>query len=132
MAQEENIERLRAVYAEWAKGNLRAGEELFAEDVAYTPQTPDETATLVGPDAIEDYLRRFLSQWDEFRMDAEDFTDLGEAVLVTERQHAIGKSSRVETEQTFYSVWTFRDGLVVSVRWDPDRARALEAAGISE
>jgi ketosteroid isomerase-like protein len=131
MAQEENIRRLRAIYGEWAKGNFRGGTELFAADVAFSPQTPDQRATL-GRDAIEGHMRRFLAQWDEFRVEAQDFTDLGDAVLVTERQHGIGKSSRVEVEQAFYSVWTFRDGLVVGVRWDPDRASALEAAGLSE
>jgi ketosteroid isomerase-like protein len=131
MAQEDNIERLQAMYAEWAKGNFRAGTELMASDVAFSPQTPDERATL-GRDEIEGHMRQFLGQWDEFRIDAKDFTALDDAVLVTERQHGIGKSSRVEIDQTFYSVWTFRDGLVVSVRWDPDRESALAAAGLSE
>ena len=128
---EENVERLRAVYAEWAKGNFDVGREIFATEFAFEPQTPDERATL-GRDDVEGHMREFLAQWREFRIEAEEFADFGEAVLVTERQHGIGKSSGVETDQTFYSVWTFRNGLVVRVRWDTSRASALGAAGLSE
>jgi len=32
---EENVEVLRRVYDEWAKGNLRAGLELFDPDIVY-------------------------------------------------------------------------------------------------
>jgi ketosteroid isomerase-like protein len=127
---EENIERVRGVYAEWAKGNFRAGGELFAPDIAYQPLV-DGGAT-VGRDAIEGNMREFLAQWSEFRIEAQDFAERGDAVLVTERQYATGKSSGIETEATIYCVWTFRDGLVTRVRWDTDRAAALEGAGLSD
>jgi ketosteroid isomerase-like protein len=65
----------------------------------------------------------------EFRIEAQEFVEVGEAVLVTERQYGKGQSSGIETEMTFYAAWTFRDGLVVRIRWETDRARALEAAG---
>jgi ketosteroid isomerase-like protein len=127
---QENVERLRAVYAEWAKGTFRAGRELFAPDVAFEPMSDGRAA--LGGDAIERYMREFLAQWSEFRIDAEEFVEFGETILVTERQHATGKSSGVETEMTAYCAWTFRDGLVVRARWETDRARALEAAGLRE
>jgi ketosteroid isomerase-like protein len=131
----ENVERLRVVYAEWAKGNFRAGRELFAPDVSFE-QGADGRAAL-GRDAIEGYMRDFLAQWSEFRIDAEDFVQAGETgasetILVTERQHGTGKSSGIGTEQTVYAVWTFRDNLVIRVRWDMNREDVLEAAGLSE
>jgi Ketosteroid isomerase-related protein len=127
---QENVERLRAVYAEWAKGNFRAGGELFAPDVTFEPMSDGREA--LGGDAIERYMREFLAQWNEFRVDTEEFVEVGQTILVTERQHARGKSSGVEIEMTAYCAWTFRDGLVVRVRWETDRARALEAAGLRE
>jgi ketosteroid isomerase-like protein len=127
---QENVERLRAVYAEFAKGNFRAGNDLLAADVAYSPGS-DGRAPL-GKDAIEGHMRQFLAQWRRFWIDVEEFTDYGETVLVTERHHGVGKISGLETEATMYAVWTFRDGLVVDVLWSPDRGTALEAAGLSE
>jgi ketosteroid isomerase-like protein len=128
---QQNIERLRAVYAEWAQGNFRAGRELFAPDAQFETIT-DGRSTAIGADGIEGYMREFLAQWRDFRTAAEDFAEVGEAILVTERQHATGKSSGAETEMTAYSLWTFRDGLVARVRWRTDRASALEGAAPQE
>jgi ketosteroid isomerase-like protein len=126
---EENVEKLRPVYREWARGNLRAGRELFAPDVRYEAEAPGQ-GPVIGAEAIENQMREFLAQWSEFRIEAEAFEEFGDAVLVTERQHGVGKGSGVETEQTFYAVWVFRDGSVVGVRWDTSRKRAFEAAGL--
>src|SRR6476659_4333198 len=127
---QENVERLQAVYSEWARGNFRPGGQLFAPDVAFEALTDGRAA--IGRDAVEGYMREFLAHWTEFRIEAEDFVEAGEAILVTERQHGTGKSSGVDAEMTVYSVWTFRDGVVVRVRWEIDRASPLEAAGLSE
>jgi ketosteroid isomerase-like protein len=128
---EENVERLRAVYSEWAQGNFRAGRDLFADDFVFEPMS-DGVNAYVGPEATADHMRDFLAQWSEYRIEAQEFAEVGDAVLVTERQYGKGKNSGIETEMTFYAAWTFRDGLVVRARWETDRARALEAAGLSE
>jgi ketosteroid isomerase-like protein len=86
----------------------------------------------VGTEAIEALMREFLAQWNEYRVEAHAFDDFDDAVLVTERQHGLGRGSGVETEQTFYCVWRFRDGSVIGVRWDTSRKDALQAAGLSE
>jgi ketosteroid isomerase-like protein len=128
---EENVERLRGLYAEWAKGNFHGGREHFAGDATFEPRTPDQRATLEGDD-FRVHLREFLAQWSEFRIEAEQFAVFGDTVLVTERQHGIGKSSGVETDATFYAAWTFRDGLISRVCWDANLVAALEAAGLAE
>ena len=128
---EENVEKLRPVYREWARGNLRAGRELFAPDVRYEAEAPGQGSG-IGTEAIETQMREFLAEWSEFRIEAQAFEEIGDAVLVTERQHGIGKGSGVETEQTIYAVWVFRDGSVVGARWHTSRERALKAAELSE
>ncbi len=128
---QENIERLRGVYSEWAQGNLRSGGELFARDVIFEPMA-DGRSAVQGRDAVEEQMREFLAQWSAFRVEAQEFAELGDAVLVVERQYGRGKSSGIETDMTFYAVWIFRDGLVVRVLWEADRAKALKAAGLSE
>ena len=127
---DENVEKLRSVYREWAHGNLRAGRELFAPDVRYEAEAPGQ-GSVIGPEAIENQMREFLAGWSEFRIEAETFEEFDGAVLVTERQHGIGKGSGVETEQTIYAVWVFRNGRVVGAQWSTSRERALEAAGLS-
>lgn len=101
---EENVKRLRAVYTEWAKGNFRAGGEHFAPD-AVLEQIAEPGSVYRGRDAIAGYIREFLAQWSEFRIEAEEVVDAGVVVIVAERQYAPGKASGVETETT----WTELD-----------------------
>ena len=69
---QENVEKLRPVYREWARGNLRAGRELFAPDVRYEAEAPGQ-GPVIGTEAIENQMREFLAQWSEFRIEAEAF-----------------------------------------------------------
>jgi len=40
----KNVERLRAVYADWARGNFRAGQDLIAPDVTLVTFTSEGDA----------------------------------------------------------------------------------------
>jgi ketosteroid isomerase-like protein len=122
---EENIERLKAVYAEWAKGNLAAAWELYAPDISYEPISDGLEAFPL--EEIQDVTREFLAQWKDFRVEAEEFEQVGDTILVTERQGGVGRSSGIEIYQTDYAAWTFRDGLVTRLRWRMDRDAALGA-----
>jgi ketosteroid isomerase-like protein len=124
----ENVERLRAAYAAMADGDFTPGADLFAADVLFEPMA-DGRRTYVGREAVAEQMRQFLGSWSEYRIEAQEFVEVGDAVVVTERQHGRGKSSGIETEMTFFAVWTFRDGLVVRARWESDRAEAMRAAG---
>ena len=124
----ENVERIRELYSAFARGDFRAATDLLAPDVVYEPMAEGREA-FQGVEAFGASFREFLAQWSEFRTEALEIEDLGDVVLVTERQRGTGRASGIETEMTFFSTWTFRDGRVVRARWDADRASALEAAG---
>jgi ketosteroid isomerase-like protein len=53
-------------------------------------------------------------------------------VFVAATMPGRGKQSGVETNLTFWQVWTFRDGKAVHGQGFFDRDEALEAAGLSE
>jgi hypothetical protein len=97
---QENVERLRALYPELARGNFRGTEELLAADVVFEPMS-DGRRAYRGREAVAEQMREFLAQWSEFRIEAKQFVELGAA-------------------------WGLREGKVVRARWD--RASALEAA----
>jgi ketosteroid isomerase-like protein len=125
---EENVARLRAVYAEWAKGDLDAGEDLYAEDVTFIPMA--EGREELDREGFRRFMRSFLSEWDDFSSEAIEIVDHGDKLLVTEHQRATGRGSGIKIDQLFYVVWTFRGDLAVSVRWDSDPAEARQAAGL--
>jgi ketosteroid isomerase-like protein len=116
---ESRRERIEAVYRRWVDGDFSAGGELFADDVSFEPIS-DGRGT-VGRDAIDDFMREFLAQWDDFRVEAVEITERGDSIVVTERQRATGKASGIATEQTSYATWSFRGNEVVRVRWTLER-----------
>ena len=129
---QDYLDTVRAVYAEWGRGNLRAGVELFEPDILFTSFMPDSDQSIVarGPYEIEVFLREFLAQWRDYRLWAVEFCDVGGGrVLVKGRQSATGRQSGVGVEDDTHSIWTFRDGKVAELRFERDWQKALDAAG---
>ena len=131
---QENVEIVQEIYAQWARGNMRAGVGMFDTEIVFESFMPDANARVVarGPEEIEAFMREFLAQWANYRLIGEDFRDAGTKVFVAGRQAAHGKQSGVEVEQRMHSVWTFRGGKVVGLRFTPFVEEALEAAGLRE
>jgi len=130
---QENVEIVRAVYREWALGNMKAGVELFDPGIAFESFMPDadERVLATGVEEVESFMRDFLAQWRDFRIVAEDFQSAGDhMVFVVGRQTATGRGSGIAVDDALYSVWTFRRGTVVRQLFDRDRRKALDAAGL--
>ena len=126
---ESSVERLRAVYDEWARGNFRAGRELFDPEVEFVIGAgfPD-SGTYRGREGVVEYMRGFLEPWVRLTIEAEEIIPVGGNVVVAVRQHGVGTGSGAATELRYFQVWTFHEGLVA--RWENfrDRAAALAAA----
>ena len=128
---EENV-ALRAVYSAWGRGDLRPGEDLYAPDVVSTWQVPEGRIVSRGPQEVGRNLRKFLKQWAHFRMEADEFIELDDNVLVVVRVYGKGKQSGAETEAHNFHVWVFNRGKAVGHHVYFDRAAALESAGLRE
>jgi ketosteroid isomerase-like protein len=63
---------------------------------------------------------------------ARDLQAAGDIVVADAVQHGEGKASRIEMEQRFFMLFTFRAGKIVRIESILDRDQALEAAGLSE
>jgi ketosteroid isomerase-like protein len=131
---QENVELVRRVYAEWARGNMRAGVQMFDPEIVFESFMPDASDDVVahGPEEVDAFMREFLAQWANYRIVGDDFRDAGDKVLVAGRQRARGRKSGVEVEQPMFSIWTFQAGKVVRLRFTPFRDVALEAAGLRD
>ena len=129
----ENVEVVRAVYDEWAKGNFRAGVELYDPNIllVLTEDFP-EADKYLGIEGVGDYMRGFLSAWDELSITAEEFIAAGDSVVVAVQQHGAGRGSGISGDHRYFHVWTFRGGAVTRLDVIGDRARALEAVGLRE
>ena len=126
----DTVEVVRGIYAEWAKGNFRAGTDLFDRDVVLVlrPEFPD-AGIYQGRDRIRAYMERFLESWTKAAIEAEDVLGSGDRVAVAVRQQATGSASGVEIDMRYWQVWTFREGTVLRIESIMECSEALEALG---
>ena len=132
--QQARIEVIRRVFEAWRVGDFTASQPLLADDVVVTWGEPPATdVTCHGPAEVATRFTAFLAQWDDFTAEAQELIPIGDdGVLVVADQRGIGKLSRVEATARVHIAWAFRGDQVVRLGWFFERARALEAAGLSE
>ena len=127
----ENVEIVRGVYSERARGNFVAEVELSAADAIWTWEGPEGRTVSHGREEVARNLRAFLDQWEHFRVEADEFIELDDrSVLVVGRIRGRGKQSGAETEARTFEIWTFKGGKVIGQHQSFDREGALEAAGL--
>jgi ketosteroid isomerase-like protein len=134
---QENVEALRRLYGEWAKGNLWALREIADPDIEW--EWAEEMASLYGGprtyrglEEIGAATLEWLEAWDSYWMTAEDFVEADDEVVVFMRLHAKAADSDSVIEQPIAAVWAMRNGRAVRVRYYANRTEALEAAGLRE
>ena len=128
----ESVGALRRAYGEWARGDF-SRRELFDPDIegVWAAELPDPHVDR-GVEAFFASSREWLSAWEGFRLEAEAFLPAEDKVVVLVVLRGRGRGSGVEVATPAAHVWTMRLGKAVRVEAYMDRARALEAAGLSE
>jgi ketosteroid isomerase-like protein len=132
---EQNVELVRRGFEAFARGEIERVLDLTDPDVSWVPGI----APLLGVDTIRgrDALRHFFVEqlfegFDAFSAEPLSFEDLGDSVLVVSRYIGRGESTGLEVDQTFFAVYTLRDGKIVAFRDYETRSDALEAVGQRE
>ena len=129
----ENERLLRQGYDAWNQGDWARMEALLTPDFEV-----DATDRVLNPDhyvGIEGFRRlagEMAEVWDSWEIEGLEFLENGERIFVAHRVRARGKGSGVVVEQTYWSVWTVRDGKGARLALFVDRERGLAAAGVSE
>jgi uncharacterized protein len=129
---QENIELVRVVHEGWARGDFGVGTDLLSPDFSW-----QQHAEAVEPGSrrgaeIGRSLRNIFEVWENHRVEADEFVDAGDQVVVLGRVTGTAKASRMDLDQHFAFVWSVRAGLLAGLRVFTDRVEALEAAGLSE
>jgi ketosteroid isomerase-like protein len=129
---QENVEIAQEIFGSWERADFSSAEWADA-DIEFMLQSGADDAVHRGIEAMGQEWAEWLRAWDEFRVEAREFIDLGDDVLVLVEFGGRGKASGVPTEALLGGcLFSFRDRRVIRLTTFTDRAEALEAAGLSE
>ena len=128
---EENVEIVRRAFAYemHGVGDRAVADEIFHPDVVMNPM---DEGPFRGRDAMRDDIERWASAFDELTVTVEEIIDAGDRVLLVAHHKGRGRRSGVEVGTRFYEVYTLHEGKISRVDEFNERAKALEAAGLSE
>ena len=85
-----------------------------------------------GRDAVRNYNENLFGQFESLRVEAEEFIDAGDQVIVVSTQHAVPKGGQQEIVVHMAELWAVRDDLLAKRHSYSTKDEALEAAGLSE
>jgi len=131
---QENVEIIRSAYGALAEQGVEA--VLAFTDPQFEATTPSSLAsepdTYRGHEGVRRYFGSFGDAMEGVYFEGQEFTSVGDKVLVDTKLHARGRTTGIETEQRAFLVWTLREGLVVGVETFAEQGQALEAAGLQQ
>jgi ketosteroid isomerase-like protein len=129
-----NLDLVRPLYAAWERGDFTSGEWAHGEIefVMADGPTPGSWKGLAG---LAEGYREFLSAWEDFRVEADDFRELDDgSVLALVHYSGRGKTSRLELEQMkarAANLFQISGGKVTRVVIYLDRESALSDLGLA-
>jgi ketosteroid isomerase-like protein len=134
---QENVEIVRGLYDRWSDGDFSTREPFdgnvdFARIGGEIVSGPGGPGRWHGRDEMWRANVEWLRLWEEFHIEAEDFIEVDDQVVVLSHQTARGRLSGTPVEKDGADVFTLRDGRIV--RWESysDRQDALKAVGFEE
>lgn len=93
----------------------------------------DDVGGMRGHEAIRRYIKDWTDGFDNLTLTPHEFVEVdAERVMTAQRLSGRAKHTGIETEVTFFVIYTIRKGRFVEVREYTTREEALEAVGLSE
>jgi ketosteroid isomerase-like protein len=134
--EQENVARLAAAYAEWARikaADHRCWLDLAADDVTLRSLAGGRTEMAFtkprdGKAELLGYLTELTDAWDMVEYEMGDFIAEGDRVVAIGRVAWRSKANGAVAETPKIDVWRFKDGKAVEFHEFYDTARVYEVA----
>ena len=140
----ENVELIRGLWEpvlgvdftafDWDDEAIREMTEQFWSpeiELRWLRSSP-EARVYQGRDGVIQAFREWFEPFSEFHVEPHDFIEVGDRVVVPNRQWGIGSASGIPVEFEAAWVYEIRDGQIARIDEYDTLDAALEAAGLSE
>jgi ketosteroid isomerase-like protein len=130
---EENVTTVREAFEAFLRGDQEKTAELVDPEIEFhgTVGGLQEGQVAHGQSQIDEQFEEVdLEAWEERRLEAEEYIDAGDNVVVLLHEYRRGRGSGVELEAKTAVVVAVSGGRVVRIQGYMDRHAALEAAGL--
>lgn len=129
-----NVDLVQSIYAAWECGDFSSAEWADPE-IEFVSADGPTAGSRRGLAGMADANRSFLSTWEEFRIQAEEYRELdGDRVLVLIHRSGRGKTSGLELGQILTKgaqLFHVREGKVTRFVNYYDRGKALADLGLT-
>jgi ketosteroid isomerase-like protein len=123
-----DIDLIRGGFDTFADDGIDAILQLMDPEIELlTPANPDMQRG-TGHDGVRRSLNGLLEMFEYWNVEALEFVDLGENIVVSVCQYARGRGSGVTVESRSAWLFTMRNGKAVRLALHTDKAEAIEAA----
>jgi ketosteroid isomerase-like protein len=135
---QENVEIVRRGYAMFSEGDVSGVAGLFAAEAEVADggglgMVGTAAGTRFGPEGYLRSAEEADEAFEDYRVEAQDFIDAGETVIVPVRISGRGRISGAPLEMHLVHTWVVRDdGKIIRGEVHRTVAEALEALGLSE
>ena len=122
-----NADLIRSIYEEWSRGNFQPRFDVYNPGMewGWSDEFPGLDGVFADRRDPNPRLRSWLSPWEHWRVEADDYLERGEYVVVLASYHGRGKGSGVEIHELGAHVFKLRDGKVVRLEIFSDREKAI-------
>jgi ketosteroid isomerase-like protein len=129
---QENVVLARNAVAAFNRRDVPALVEMTTDDFQWVTWTGTVDSTVYdGAKGLVGYFQD-ADVWEVLNLDAQEFRDLGDKVLVVGMFHARGGGSGAEVRAPYYSAFFFSEGKLARVLSFRTEDEALEAVGLRE
>jgi ketosteroid isomerase-like protein len=130
---QEDVEVVRRGFDAFGRGDTDTTVALLHPEIEwYVTDVFVETPVHRGREQAAAFMQEFVGAWEDFHIELDELSDLGEAVLVSGRFGGRGHSSGIEIDVARAWVLEVRDGMIWRWRSFTSRAEALEAVGSAQ
>jgi ketosteroid isomerase-like protein len=130
---EENVEIVRKLIETWKRGDFESALKFYDESVVWENEPGMvPVGRYQGRAGVARMFDDFLGAFEGFWQETEAFLEAGDKVVHLDVIGGVGKTSGAPVARQTATVYTLRGGKIIRARMFLDRAKALEAAGLSE